>query len=602
MGGKRKPDVSGWATRYNVTCSDGLTLAPGAFARNDGGQVPVVFQHNHQSISNVLGHARVKDMPEGVRADIFFDDTPEGRSARTKVQHGTLNSLSVFATGVEKSGTVVTHADLAEISLVLRGANPEAKIDEMYIQHSYGDVEDAEAFIAKFGETLSHADDGGSDAPDASDDSDSEEDDEETVEDIWNGFSDKQKEAVGVIVEAALKKAGETGSDESDDNDKKEKEDVSHHNVFEGGTATLKSDVDLDAARAAIGHDIVAMGSFQAAYLAHAETYGLKSPEVLFPEAQVTGEIQTIDRDQTWVTQLLGGIHKLPYARFKSRYADLTPDELRARGYVTGSRKLDVVTEINQRETGPHTVYVKTRLDRDTEIDLSTVQNFQVWNYLWSLLRRKMNEELARAMLLGDGRNAGSPDKIPENRIRPIVSDDDWYTRRFKMSDASLKLEDSSAVEEVSYIMDAYMGEGMPYFYGASQTIARLLHAKDKQGRSLYSSKAELADKMGLAGFVTVPYLRNAKTVTDAGTRDIFGVIVNPSDYWSGTDNGGQLTQFEAFDIDVNQKKALLETRLSGALSAPGTAILLTGTVTPLTGVMVPDPKKATDPQLPILK
>lgn len=594
MGGKRKPDVSGWATRYNVTCADGLTLAPGAFARNDGGQVPVVFQHNHQSISNVLGHALVKDMPEGVRADIFFDDTPEGRSARTKVEHGTLNSLSVFATGVEKNGTVVTHADLAEISLVLKGANPEAKIDEMYIQHSYGDLEDAEAFVAVFGDTLSHADDGGSDS---SDDGDSEEDDEETVEDIWNDFSDKQKEAVGVIVEAALKKAGE---DDSDDNDKKE-EDVAH-NVFEGGTATLKSDVDIDAAREAIGHDILSMGSFQAAFMAHADTYGLKSPEVLFPEAQVTGEIKTIDRDQTWVTQLLSGIRKLPYARFKSRYADLTQEELRARGYITGSRKLDVVTEINQRETGPHTVYVKTRLDRDTEIDLSAVQNFQVWTYLWALLRRKMNEELARAMLLGDGRAATSPDKIPEHRIRPIVSDDDWYTRRFKMSDASLKLEDSSAVEEVSYIMDTYLGEGMPYFYGASQTIARLLHAKDKQGRPLYSSKAELADKMGLAGFVTVPYLRNAKTVTEGGTRDIFGVIVNPSDYWSGTDNGGQLTQFEAFDIDVNQKKALLETRLSGALSAPGTAILLTGTAAPLTGVMVPDPKKSADPQLPILK
>lgn len=594
MGGKRKPDVSGWATRYNVTCADGLTLAPGAFARNDGGQVPVVFQHNHQSISNVLGHALVKDMPEGVRADIFFDDTPEGRSARTKVEHGTLNSLSVFATGVEKNGSVVTHADLAEISLVLKGANPEAKIDEMYIQHSYGDLEDAEAFVAVFGDTLSHAEDGGSDS---SDDGDSEEDDEETVEDIWNDFSDKQKEAVGVIVEAALKKAGE---DDSDDNDKKE-EDVAH-NVFEGGTTTLKSDVDIDAAREAIGHDILSMGSFQAAFMAHADTYGLKSPEVLFPEAQVTGEIKTIDRDQTWVTQLLNGIRKLPYARFKSRYADLTQEELRARGYITGSRKLDVVTEINQRETGPHTVYVKTRLDRDTEIDLSAVQNFQVWTYLWALLRRKMNEELARAMLLGDGRAATSPDKIPENRIRPIVSDDDWYTRRFKMSDASLKLEDSSAVEEVSYIMDTYLGEGMPYFYGASQTIARLLHAKDKQGRPLYSSKAELADKMGLAGFVTVPYLRNAKTVTEGGTRDIFGVIVNPSDYWSGTDNGGQLTQFEAFDIDVNQKKALLETRLSGALSAPGTAILLTGTAAPLTGVMVPDPKKSADPQLPILK
>ena len=417
------------------------------------------------------------------------------------------------------------------------------------------------------------------------------------MEDIWNDFSDKQKEAVGVIVEAALKKAGE---DDSDDNDKKE-EDVAH-NVFEGGTATLKSDVDIDAAREAIGHDILSMGSFQAAFMAHADTYGLKSPEVLFPEAQVTGEIKTIDRDQTWVTQLLSGIRKLPYARFKSRYADLTQEELRARGYITGSRKLDVVTEINQRETGPHTVYVKTRLDRDTEIDLSAVQNFQVWTYLWALLRRKMNEELARAMLLGDGRAATSPDKIPEHRIRPIVSDDDWYTRRFKMSDASLKLEDSSAVEEVSYIMDTYLGEGMPYFYGASQTIARLLHAKDKQGRPLYSSKAELADKMGLAGFVTVPYLRNAKTVTEGGTRDIFGVIVNPSDYWSGTDNGGQLTQFEAFDIDVNQKKALLETRLSGALSAPGTAILLTGTAAPLTGVMVPDPKKSADPQLPILK
>ena len=589
MGGKRKPDASGWATKYGVVCSDGLTLAPGTFAGNDGGQVPVVYQHNHNSIDNVLGHALVRDRPEGVRADIYFDETPQGASARAQVRSGTFNSLSVFARKVQKDGRTVVHADLTEVSLVLKGANPEAIIDEFYLEHSDGELEDTESFTAVFGDTLSHAD-GDSDEDDGED----SDEDAPTVAEIYADMSNLQKEAVTEIVRAALEKAGDG------DNDNNKEEDVSH-NVFESGT-DLKADIDLDGAREAIAHDIRTLGSFRNAYLAHAETYGLSNPEMLFPEAQTAGEITELRRDQGWVTQLLNGTTKLPYARFRSRYANLTGEELRARGYVTGSRKLDTVYATNRRETGPTTVYVKTSLDRDTELDLANAQNFDVWQWMWKQLRIDMNEELARAMLLGDGRPVTSADKIDENSIRPIVSDDDWYTRKYKLSDASLKLNDSSVVKEISYIMQAYLGKGLPYFYGSAQAIARMLWIEDKQGHPLYASKAELADKMGIAGFVSVPLLANAQVTLEGGTRQVFGVLVNPSDYHVGTNNGGQLTSFENFDIEYNKRRALLETRLSGALRDPGTAILLTGTPDPLTGVMVPDPKKASDPQLPILK
>lgn len=587
MGGKRKPDASGWATKYGVVCSDGLTLAPGTFAGNDGGQVPVVYQHNHNSIDNVLGHAMVRDRPEGVRADIYFDETPQGASARAQVRSGTFNSLSVFARKVQKDGRTVVHADLTEVSLVLKGANPEAIIDEFYLEHSDGELEDTESFTAAFGVPLSHADGDGDDGEDSDEDA-------PTVAEIYSDMSDLQKEAVTEIVRAALEKAG----DGDNDNDKEE---GMAHNVFEGGT-DLKADIDLDGAREAIAHDIRTLGSFRNAYLAHADTYGLSNPEMLFPEAQTAGEITELRRDQGWVTQLLNGITKLPYARFRSRYANLTGEELRARGYVTGSRKLDTVYATNRRETGPTTVYVKTSLDRDTELDLANAQNFDVWQWMWKQLRIDMNEELARAMLLGDGRPVTSADKIDENSIRPIVSDDDWYTRKYKLSDASLKLNDSSVVKEISYIMQAYLGKGLPYFYGSAQAIARMLWIEDKQGHPLYASKAELADKMGIAGFVSVPLLANAQVTLEGGARQVFGVLVNPSDYHVGTNNGGQLTSFENFDLEYNKRRALLETRLSGALRDPGTAILLTGTPDPLTGVMVPDPKKASDPQLPILK
>lgn len=587
MGGKRKPDASGWATKYGVVCSDGLTLAPGTFAGNDGGQVPVVYQHNHNSIDNVLGHALVRDRPEGVRADIYFDETPQGASARAQVRSGTFNSLSVFARKVQKDGRTVVHADLTEVSLVLKGANPEAIIDEFYLEHSDGELEDTESFTAAFGVPLSHADGDGDDGEDSDEDA-------PTVAEIYSDMSDLQKEAVTEIVRAALEKAGDG------DNDNDKEEDMSH-NVFEGDT-DLKADIDLDGAREAIAHDIRTLGSFRNAYLAHAETYGLSNPEMLFPEAQTAGEITELRRDQGWVTQLLNGTTKLPYARFRSRYANLTGEELRARGYVTGSRKLDTVYATNRRETGPTTVYVKTSLDRDTELDLANAQNFDVWQWMWKQLRIDMNEELARAMLLGDGRPVTSADKIDENSIRPIVSDDDWYTRKYKLSDASLKLNDSSVVKEISYIMQAYLGKGLPYFYGSAQAIARMLWIEDKQGHPLYASKAELADKMGIAGFVSVPLLANAQVTLEGGTRQVFGVLVNPSDYHVGTNNGGQLTSFENFDLEYNKRRALLETRLSGALRDPGTAILLTGTPEPLTGVMVPDPKKASDPQLPILR
>lgn len=591
MGGNsRTPDCEGWATRYGVRCSDGVTIGNGAFAHEDGNKIPVVYQHNHTESSELLGHAILKHESGGVRAKVFFDDTPQGDNARKQVRSGTLGAMSIYAKNVQRRGNVVSHADLVEVSLVLRPANPEARIYDVALEHSDEDgtyYTDEGEIVIESGEPLVLQHD------------DSAEDDskEKTVGEIYDAMTEEQKSAVAAIVLETVRTAGEDDTTETERKDS----DVSPttHNVFERGSdSDLKQDdVDIAGAVAAIGADLKKGATFKQAYLAHAESYGISNPEMLFPEPKDTGGITELRRDQTWANRLVSGVTHLPFSRFRSRYAVLTGDEIRARGYITGSLKYDTVYKSLKRQTSPTTVVVKTKLDRDDQLDITTLD---IWEWMKRQLTIDMNEELARAFLIGDGRDADSADKINPDCIRPILAEDDLYAPKYALSSDAIDVKTNLdlIVEEMTYMLDEYRGKSEPLFWAPKRTIDRLTWLRDKQGRRIYRTRDELASAIGCSGFVNVPLLKGAKIQLEGGLRDVFGVFFLPSDYNVGTDNGGQLTSMEGFDIDHNQRKALQETRCSGALRDPGTAVIVTGALAPVAGAKK-DPKKSTDPQIP---
>lgn len=598
MGGhSRTPDCEGWATRYGVRCTDGVTIQNGAFAHEDGNKIPVVYQHNHTDSSGLLGHAVLKHESGGVRAKVFFDDTPQGNNARKQVGSGTLDSMSIYAKNVQRRGNKVSHADLVEVSLVLRPANPEARIYDVALEHSGEDgtyYTDEGEIVIESGEPLVLQHD---DSDEKSDDKAEDDSKEKTVGEIYDAMTEEQKRAVAAIVLETVRTAGEDDTTETERKDS----DVSPttHNVFERGSdSDLKQDdVDIAGAVAAIGADLKKGATFKQAFLAHAESYGISNPDMLFPEPKDTGGITELRRDQTWANRLVSGVTHLPFSRFRSRYAVLTGDEIRARGYITGSLKYDTVYKSLKRQTSPTTVVVKTKLDRDDQLDITTID---IWEWMKRQLTVDMNEELARAFLIGDGRDADSADKINPDCIRPILAEDDLYAPKYALSSDAIDVKTNLdlIVEEMTYMLDEYRGKGEPLFWAPKRTIDRLTWLRDKQGRRIYRTRDELASAIGCSGFVNVPLLKGAKIQLEGGLRDVFGVFFLPSDYNVGTDNGGQLTSMEGFDIDHNQRKALQETRCSGALRDPGTAVIVTGALAPVAGAKK-DPKKSTDPQLP---
>lgn len=598
MGGhSRTPDCEGWATRYGVRCTDGVTIGNGAFAHEDGHKIPVVYQHNHTSSSELLGHAILKHESSGVRAKVFFDDTPQGVNARKQVGSGSLDSMSIYAKNVQRRGNTVSHADLVEVSLVLRPANPEARIYDVALEHSGEDgtyYTDEGEIVIELGEPLVLQHD---DSDEKSEDKAEDDSDEKTVGEIYDAMTEEQKRAVAAIVLETVRTAGEDDTTETERKDS----DVSPttHNVFERGSdSDLKQDdVDIAGAIAAIGADLKKGATFKQAFLAHAESYGISNPEMLFPEPKDTGGITELRRDQTWANRLVSGVTHLPFSRFRSRYAVLTGDEIRARGYITGSLKYDTVYKSLKRQTSPTTVVVKTKLDRDDQLDITTLD---IWEWMKRQLTIDMNEELARAFLIGDGRDADSADKINPDCIRPILAEDDLYAPKYALSTDAIDVKTNLdlIVEEMTYMLDEYRGKSEPLFWAPKRTIDRLTWLRDKQGRRIYRTRDELASAIGCSGFVNVPLLKGAKIQLEGGLRDVFGVFFLPSDYHVGTDNGGQLTSMEGFDIDHNQRKALQETRCSGALRDPGTAVIVTGALAPVAGAKK-DPKKSTDPQLP---
>ena len=547
-------DFSGWATRNDLRCSDGRVIRKDAFKDNDGETVPLVWNNQHNDPLNVLGHAMLQNRDSGVYAYCTFNDTENGQAAKKMVEHGDITHLSIYANRLKQKGSDVLHGAIREVSLVLAGANPGAYIDSIM---SHGEESDDEAIIYTDEEIyLSHA-------GNAEGETDMNEN-EETVQDVFNTLNEKQKQVVYAIIGQALEDAGV--------NTEGDKEDMKH-NVFDqdemNGNDTL-SHAEMETIIA----DGKRFGSMKESFLAHAEEYGIKSIDYLFPEPKtLNNPPEFIKRDMGWVSKVMGTVHHTPFSRIKSMFADITEDEARAKGYIKGKLKKEEVFSLLKRTTTPTTVYKKQKMDRDDVIDIT---DFDVIAWLKSEMRMMLDEEIARAILIGDGRLSSSDDKINETNIRPIVSDDDLYTIKSKVTVAANATGADKAkafIDQVIRSRKEYKGSGNPTLFTTEDMVTECLLLEDKIGHKLYKTEAELATTMRVKEIVTVEVMEGLK---DKNSKEVAGIIVNLADYNVGADKGGSVNMFDDFDIDYNQQKYLIETRCSGALVKPYSAITLT--------------------------
>ena len=556
---KNKYDFGGWATKYDLSCSDGRTILKGAFAHCDEKKVPLVWNHTYDSPENIIGHATLVHKDEGVYAYCEFNETPAAETAKNLVKHRDITSLSIYANKLKQSGNKVLHGDIKEVSLVLAGANPGASIQEVLIHGD--DVDASEATIYNDSEELEmwHADE-----PEEGEDI-QHADDNETVADIYNSMSEKQKMAVAAIID-------QLADSEDEDNEGEENQNGGEtdmkHNVFDkNNNEELKHSINF----ADTLKDAKRCGSFKEAFLSHANTYGIKDIESLFPDAKdIYSNPQFIKRDTTWVGPFMAAIHKSPFSKLKAMYADITADEARARGYIKGKLKKEEVFSLLKRTTEPTTIYKKQKLDRDDVIDITS---FDVIAWIKAEMRMMLEEEIARAILVGDGRTAMSDDKIKESCIRPIYNDSDLFTIKYTMgndADKAMAFIKACIKSRVDY-------EGsMPSLYTTEEMIADMLLIQDTTGRFIYESEAALAKTLRVKEIVPVPFIKGlVRDAQDSQTHNVYGIIVNPSDYTVGADKGGQVSMFDDFDIDYNQQKYLIETRCSGSLMKPKTAIVI---------------------------
>ena len=556
---KNKYDFGGWATKYDLSCSDGRTILKGAFAHCDEKKVPLVWNHTYDSPENIIGHATLVHKDEGVYAYCEFNDTPAAETAKNLVKHRDITSLSIYANKLKQSGNKVLHGDIKEVSLVLAGANPGASIQEVLIHGD--DVDASEATIYNDSEELEmwHADE-----PEEGEDI-QHADDNETVADIYNSMSEKQKMAVAAIID-------QLADSEDEDNEGEENQNGGEtdmkHNVFDkNNNEELKHSINF----ADTLKDAKRCGSFKEAFLSHANTYGIKDIESLFPDAKdIYSNPQFIKRDTTWVGPFMAAIHKSPFSKLKAMYADITADEARARGYIKGKLKKEEVFSLLKRTTEPTTIYKKQKLDRDDVIDITS---FDVIAWIKAEMRMMLEEEIARAILVGDGRSAMEDDKIKESCIRPIYNDSDLFTIKYTMgndADKAMAFIKACIKSRVDY-------EGsMPSLYTTEEMIADMLLLQDTTGRFIYESEAALAKTLRVKEIVPVPFIKGlVRDAQDSQTHNVYGIIVNPSDYTVGADKGGQVSMFDDFDIDYNQQKYLIETRCSGSLMKPKTAIVI---------------------------
>lgn len=584
-------DFSGYATKNDLTCGDGRIIRKDAFKDCDGKTVPLVWHHIHNDPMNVLGHADLENRDDGVYAYCSFNDTPQGQNAKTLVQHGDVTSMSIYANKLQQQGNNVLHGMIREVSLVLAGANPGALIDPLSIQHSDGDVTELDDEAIIYSGEMFHAEIvGEDDLAHADDDSDEEEEDmpksEKTVQDVIDSMTEEQKNVMYYMVGQALEGKGSDAADD-DDAEHSDMEDDMHRNVFDQtdeGTETLSHDAMNEIlAEAPRSHN----GSLKDTFLEH----GIENLEILFPEARAIDNTPTfIKRETGWVSTWWGALKKTPFSRIKSRTANITEYEARARGYIKGNQKIEEFFSLASRTTTPTTVYKLQKLDRDDIID---IVDMDVVAWMKSEMRMMLEEELAVATLIGDGRPANDVSKIKEDNIRPIYHDDDLYCihQLVTIPQSATYVQIADALIDTALLSRKdYKGTGQPWFVTTNDVLTRMLLAKDEIGHRLYKTEAELATALRVSRILEVPVLEGATRVAQVPgetegstvneTRTLLGLIVNPADYVVGADKGGAVTMFDDFDLNFNKYEYLIETRCSGALQDPFTAIALETTDT----------------------
>lgn len=575
-------DFCGWASKNNLRCSDGRIIRKDAFKHNDGETVPLVWNHDHTDPYRIVGHARLENRDEGVYAFGKFNDTDLGKTARIYVEHGDITQMSIYANQLQQQGDNVIHGSIREVSLVLAGANPGAYIESV-VKHS-DDDSDEEAIIYT-GEdiTLTHADEKDSEEEattqaeeeeviahaeeDSKNETTTEEakpEGEKTIAEIFNTLNEEQKEVVYAMLGEALNEGAKNNNDKGDDNMK--------HNVFDQTTETNENVLSHDAMNTIIA-DAKRYGSLKESFLAHAQEYGIESIDYLFPEVKTLNTPpEFIKRDTGWVSDVMNSVHKTPFSRIKSMFADITEDEARAKGYIKGNLKKEEVFSLLKRSTTPTTIYKKQKLDRDDVVDIT---DFDVISWLKHEMRMMLDEEIARAILIGDGRLASSDDKINEQNIRPVVSDSELFTIKTLVNVAKGATDDDKAKATIKAAVKArknYKGSGNPTFYTTEDFLTNALLLEDTQGHRLYKNESDVAAAMRVSKIVTVPVMEGVK---GPNSKDLIGIIVNLEDYNVGADKGGAINMFDDFDIDYNQQKYLIETRCSGALIKPYSAVVL---------------------------
>lgn len=615
---KNNYDFKGWATKANYKCSDGRTIKPGAFKDDNNKVVPLIWNHNHGVMEDFLGHALLEEHPEGVIAYCLFNDTDAGQLAKKLVKHGDVRSLSIFANQLVESAKDVIHGVIREVSLVPAGANPGAFIEDVVV---HGEEDGYSAWITH-GEgdklELSHSDETKEESKETKEETKKETKDEKkkTVGDVLNELTDEQAKAVEYLMDQAIKAAIEAqekdkstkesekkeekkdSTDESEEEEEEEEKKEMKHNTFDDASrknasgATLAHGVDDSLLNAALG-DIKRYGSLKESVVQHGidpseVTYiqhGITDVENLHPEYQTTSAVpELIKRDTDWVDVVLNSVTKAPFAKVKSLYANITADEARAKGYVKGAKKVEEFFTAVKRTTDPATVYKLQKVDRDDILDIT---DFDAVSWIKSEMKLMLNEEIARAILVGDGRDTTSADKIKENCIRPIWTDDEVFAPKRVINlaaDATDAQTASLIVDEAVKARKDYKGSGNPVFFTSVDFVTEALLLKDEDGRRLYNTTTELAAAMRVSAIVEVPVMegltRTAEVTGSSGsssteTRNLAGIIVNLKDYQKGNDKKGEPSMFDDFDIDYNKYAYLIETRMSGALTKPYSAVVI---------------------------
>ena len=570
MAKPEKYDFSGWATRNDIRCSDGRTIRRGAFAEQDGATVPLVWNHNHVDADNVLGHAILENRDQGVYAYCFFNDTKQGNNAKELVTHGDICSLSIFANQLKQNGGDVIHGAIREVSLVLAGANPGAKIENIM---AHGDNSEEEAIIYNDSDeiNLAHSEEK---------EKMEEENKEKTVKYVIDSMTEEQRNVMYALIGEAI----ESTKSESDDDQSNEEENKMKHNAFENEDQNKKEENET------LSHsefmEIVSKakrkGSMKDAFLEHNITeipylaHSITNVGNLFPEAKAVSRVpEIVDRDQTWVGNVMASVKHTPFSRVKSFYANITADEARAKGYVKGAKKVEEVITALKRTTDPQTVYKLQKMDRDDIIDIT---DFDVVAWLKGEMRGKLDEEIARAILIGDGRSASSADKVDPLKIRPVYQDDTTYTIKRILTRASGADDSAFAkafIKDVVKSRKEYKGSGNPTLYTTEDMLTSMLLIEDTTGRVIYDTIEKLKTALRVRDIVTVPVMENVgREDTSAHKKwNLLGVLVNLNDYNVGADKGGSVNMFDDFDINYNKYEYLIETRCSGALVKPYSAI-----------------------------